>query len=211
MAAAEIPRGSEREWYIVNRWLEFEGEARANLLRAVAVGAFYAVQLYQYYIVKQADPALLPFHQQATALAVAWALLALGVTLCLRRQIFPAALKYVSTGCDIALLAALVWLAGGPNLAIVRAFFLVLALAALRFDLGLIWFTTLGCMAAYEALVGHADKKWFDAEHAVPPVDNLVMLVSLALMGVILGQVIRRSRQAAVEYARRMERQGGRS
>src|SRR6187402_1433028 len=104
MAAAEIPRASEREWYIVNRWLEFEGESRANLLRAVAVGVFYTVQLYQYYIVKQADVAALPFHQQATALAVAWALLALGVTVCLRRQIFPAALKYVSTAADIVLL-----------------------------------------------------------------------------------------------------------
>lgn len=211
MTAAEFPRGSEREWYIVNRWLEFEGEARANLLRALAIGVFYAVQLYQYYIVQQAGAAALPFHQQATALAVAWAMLALGVTVCLRRQIFPAALKYVSTGCDLVLLAALVWLAGGPNMAIVRVFFLVIALSALRFDLGLIWFSTLGSLVAYEALVGKADQKWFDADHAVPPVDNLVMLFSLALTGVILGQVIRRARQAALEYARRMERQGGRS
>lgn len=209
--AAETPRASERDWYIVKRWLEFEGESRANLLRAVAVGAFYAVQLYQYYSLPKPDDAAVHFHQQATSLAASWALLALGITVCLRRQIFPAALKYVSTACDTVLLAVLVWLAGGPNQAIVRAFFLIIPLAALRFDLGLVWFSTLGCMTAYELLVGQADQKWFDADHAVPPVDNRIMLLSLALMGIILGQVIRRARQAAREFAARLERQGGRS
>jgi hypothetical protein len=51
--------------------------------------------------------------------------------------------------------------------------------------------------------VGSADKKWFDAEHAVPVVDNLLMLVSLGFTVIILGQVIRRVRQAATDYAAR--------
>src|SRR5690349_16744074 len=100
----------ERKWYIVNRWLEFEGESRANLLRIIAVAAFYGVQLVQFHLVRSANEGSVPFHKQATALAVAWTMLALAVTVCLRRQIFPAALKYVSTAGDIVLLSALVWL-----------------------------------------------------------------------------------------------------
>lgn len=211
MATAADARGDDRQWYIVSRWLEYDGESRANLLRMIAIGGFYLVQLVQYYWLEKQAAAAVPFHQRATALAVAGTMVALGVTLCLRRQIFPAALKYVSATCDIVLVTALVWLAGGPLSPATRAFFLVIALSALRFDLGLIWYTTLGCLLAYEGLVGWADPKWFDAEHAVPVVDNLLMLVSLGLTGVILGQVIRRVRQAAGDYATRAERVRGRT
>lgn len=209
MATAEVP-GAERQWYIVRRWLEYDGESRANLLRIIAIGGFYLVQLVQFYALEQQSAGAVPFQQRATALAVAGTIVALGVTLCLRRHIFPAALKYVSATCDIVLVAALVWLAGGPTSPSTRAFFVVIALAALRFDLGLIWFSTLGCLVAYEGLVGWADPKWFDAEHAVPVVDNLLMLVSLGLTGIILGQVIRRVRQAANEFASRAGNAGGR-
>lgn len=211
MAVATMSASDERKWYIVNRWLEYEGESRANLLRIVAVGAFYAVQLVQFHLVRAGDEAAAPFHKQATALAVAWTMLALAVTVCLRRQIFPAALKYVSTAGDIVLLSALVWLAGGPNSSITRAFFLIIALSTLRFDVGLVWFSTVGCMLAYEALVGRADTTWFDANHAVPVVDNLIMLVSLALTGLILGQVLRRARHAAADYAQRLQAKAGRT
>jgi len=208
MATAAGAGAEERQWYIVNRWLEYDGESRANLLRMIAIGGFYLVQLVQYYWLEKQAAAAVPFHQRATALAVAGTMVALGITLCLRRQIFPAALKYVSVTCDIVLVTALVWLAGGPLSPSTRAFFLVIALSALRFDLGLIWYTTLGCLIAYEGLVGSADEKWFDKKHAVPVVDNLLMLLSLGLTGIILGQVIRRVRQAAGEFASRMEQRG---
>jgi len=209
MAIATHTPASERQWYIVGRWQEYEGEGRANLLRIVAIGAFYTVQLVQFYVIGRADPALLKFHQSATALAVAWSMVALLVLLCLRRQIFPAALKYGSTACDIVLLTALAWLAGGATSSITRAFFLLIALSALRFNLGLVWFSTLGCMLGYEALVGMSDKTWFDAQHAIPPVENLIVLLSLGLTGIVLGQVIRRVRSLADDYASRLARVRG--
>ena len=209
MAIATHTPASERQWYIVGRWQEYEGEGRANLLRIVAIGAFYTVQLVQFYVIGRADPALLKFHQSATALAVAWSMVALLVLLCLRRQIFPAALKYGSTACDIVLLTALAWLAGGATSSITRVFFLLIALSALRFNLGLVWFSTLGCMLGYEALVGMSDKTWFDAQHAIPPVENLIVLLSLGLTGIVLGQVIRRVRSLADDYAARLARVRG--
>ena len=44
-----LPGGSDRSWYIVGRWLEYEGESRANVLRLIAIAAFYVVELINYH------------------------------------------------------------------------------------------------------------------------------------------------------------------
>jgi hypothetical protein len=132
------------------------------------------------------------------------------VLLCLRLRLFPAALKYVSTACDLALLTALASLGAGPHSPLVLAYFLIIALAALRFSLNLVWFTTLGAMVCYWLLVGLEDRKqsaWFDAQHAVPPVTQLITLLSLALTGIVIGQVVRRAKAVAEEYS--LRRSGG--
>ena len=70
-----------RVWRIVGRWQEYDGEARANLLRIVAVGAFYGVELLRFHwFDKAAGDA--GFHRQATVIAAAWTLVALVVLLC---------------------------------------------------------------------------------------------------------------------------------
>jgi hypothetical protein len=198
---------SDRQWYIVGRWQEYEGESRANLLRIVAIGAFYLVQLVQFYGFSTRNAADTLFHQRATGLAVAWTMVALAVLVCLRQRIFPAALKYCSTACDLALLTAVAALAAGPHSPLVLAYFLIIVLAALRFSLGLVWFTTLGAMAAYWLLVGIEDAKssrWFDGQHAVPPVEQLLTLLSLGMTGIVCGQVVRRVRGIARQYAERI-------
>jgi len=205
--AATAATSADRQWFIVGRWQEYEGESRANLLRIVAIGAFYIVQLIHYHTFSdQGDVARL-FHQRATAIAVAWTMVALAVMLCLRRQIFPAALKYCTTGCDLLLLTALASLGAGPHSPVVLAYFLIIAVAALRFGLGLVWFATLGAMIGYWLLVGIEDGKssrWFDSQHAVAPVEQLITFVSLALTGVVIGQVVRRVKALAAEYAERL-------
>jgi hypothetical protein len=197
----------ERQWFIVGRWQEYEGEARANLLRIVAVGAFYTVELLRFYGFENTDAEQLPFHRQATAIAVAWTLVGLAVMLCLRLRIFPAALKYASTACDLVLLTALAALGGGPNSPLVFGYFLIIAMAALRFRLRLVWFATIAGMLGYWLLVGLEDAKtsrWFDAEHAVRPATQLLTLLSLALTGIVIGQVVRRVRGMASDYAQRL-------
>ena len=206
MATAASLAHGDRQWYIVGRWEELGGEARVNLLRIIAVGAFYCVQLAQHFLLSQPTADSTRFHQQATAIAVAWTLVALAVLLSLRLRIFPAALKYISAACDLVLLTVLASLAAGPSSPLVLAYFLVIALAALRFSLGLVWFSTLGAMAGYWLLVGLADAKtsrWFDEQHAVPPATQLITLLSLGLTGVIIGQVVRRVKSLAEEYAQR--------
>jgi len=194
-----------RQWFIVGRWQEYEGESRANLLRIVAVGMFYSIELVRFYGFEKAAAEQLPFHRQATLIAAAWTLVALAIWICLRLRIFPAGLKYASTACDILLLTSLAALnAPGPFSPLVLGYFLIIAMAALRFSLGLIWFATLASMLGYWSLVGLVDKTWFDADHAVQPVRQLVTLLSLALTGVVLGQVIRRVKHMASDYAQRV-------
>jgi hypothetical protein len=207
MATANTTAVYQRQWFIVGRWQEFEGESRANLLRIAAVGAFYIVQLLQFYVFAKGDPLQLPFHRQATAVAVAWTMVGLAVMLCLRMRVFPAALKYASTACDVLLLTALTSLANGPFSPLVLAYFLIIALAALRFSLGLVWFSTMASMLGYWLLVGLEDmqsSRWFDDKHVVAPATQLITLLSLAITGIVMGQVLRRVRAVAADYAHRV-------
>jgi len=197
----------QRQWFIVGRWQEYDGESRANVLRTGAIGAFYIIELLRFYVFEKAAADELPFHRQATVIAVAWTLVALAVLLCLRLKVFPAALKYASTACDTLLLTALAALTNGPFSPLILVYALIISLAALRFSLGLVWFATLASMAGYWSLVGLEDAKtsrWFDAYHAVPPARQLVTLLALALTGVVLGQVVRLVKGMASDYARRL-------
>lgn len=200
-------RQADRQWFIIGRWQEFEGEGRANLLRVIAIGAFYVVELINFYGLKSVDKDV---HDRFTFISVAWVLLALAVLLCLRRLILPVILKYISTSADILLLTTLAAVGRGPASSLVFVYFLIIALAALRFNLPLVRYATIGCMLGYIALLGNADSSWFDAEHVVPVAEELIMLVSLALTGIVIGQVIRRVRALAGAYAKRMDAIGER-
>jgi hypothetical protein len=200
----------DRSWYITGRWQEYEGEARANLLRVIGIGAFYAIELINYHglnigfleLSRQADITL-DFHRGVTALAVAWTMLGLAIHLCLSRQIFPAALKYVSTGIDLVLLSTILMLADGPRSPLVVGYFLVIALSGLRFNLPLVRTATVGAMLGYLAVCGYAVSH---PERAlrVPRYHQLMMLVALGLAGIVLGQIIRRVRGLADDYVKRM-------
>lgn len=194
-----------RQWYIVGRWQEYDGESQANLLRMVAIGSLYVVELLRFYVFEKASPDHLPFHRQATLIALAWSLVGLAIWLCLKLRIFPAALKYASTACDVLLLTALASLnRPGPFSPLVLGYFLIIAMSALRFSLRLVWFATLASMCGYWSLVGLVDPHWFDADHAVPVGRQLVTLVSLGLTGIVIGQVVRRVQGLATDYAQRL-------
>ncbi len=205
------------QWFIVGRWQEYGGETRANGIRLAAIGAFYAIELLNYYGVRQGAfeiPAAvgLRFHQTVTGVAGAWTLIAVGVAIALRRGFFPPSLKYMVTGCDIAVLTGILLVADGPRSPLIVAYFLVIAVAALRFQLRLVWFATLGSMVGYLVLLGYA--RWFAGREeslfgprdvSVPRYQQLIFLLALALLGVVLGQIIRRVPALAEDYARRLQ------
>src|SRR5687767_13024751 len=123
-----------RSWRIAGRWQELEGEARANLLRAAAVGGFYLIELAHY----RSGGVDLAFHRQMTGLAAAWIVCCSVVHACLRRRIFPSSLKFLSSTADVLLLTCVLLLADGPRSPLLAAYFVVVVLAGLRFDLPLL-------------------------------------------------------------------------
>jgi hypothetical protein len=208
-AATPIPGADDRPWYIVGRWQEYAGEARANLLRLAAVAAFYAIELINYYgvdlgVVQLPKVSDLDFHKTVTAIAVAWVILGVGVHICLRLQMLPSALKYASTGLDVVLLTLLLMVADGPRSPLIVGYFLIPVLAGLRFQLRLVWFATVAAMLGYLWLLGWAVRIEGAREVHVPRYHQLIFLTALGLSGIIQGQVIRRVKSLATEYARRL-------
>ena len=195
----------DRQWYIVGRWQDYVGENRANVLRVTTIAVFYILQLVQYHVLQLADQRDPAFHRAATALAVLGLFVSLAVHLCLHRHIFPAALKYLSVATDVLLVTCLAAVGSGPHSPLRLAFFLIIAMAALRSSVTLVWCATLGTMIGYLVTVGFADKSWFDSEHVVRPIEQLMTLATLSLTGIVIGQVVRRSRIMAEDFQKRVQ------
>ncbi len=201
-----------RQWFIVGRWQEYDGELRANLLRIIGIGAFYGVELLNRYGVNLGFVHLEPvvnekFHQVVTLIAAGWVMVALATLFCLRTQIFPPLLKFATTTADIVFLTGLLMIADGPRSPLVIGYFLVIVLAALRLQLRLVWFASVGSMLGYLWLLGFV--KWFDQREvkieALPRYHQIIFLLGLALTGIALGQLIRRVRAMAEHFAVRVE------
>lgn len=170
---------------------------RASVLRGILVVVFYAVQLLHYLTLVDIENADRVFHRQVTFAAIAWLFVSLSVFMALRGGFMPSWLKYLTTAIDLGLVTLLAWLSRGPSSPLISALFLVLALAAIRFRIGLIWFASLGAMGCYMLLVGSVDSQWFDAKHATPILTQAIALCSLGCTGIVLGQVVRSARSMA--------------
>ena len=208
-----------RSWFIAQRWQLFEGEARANLLRIIAVGTFYIIHLLHYvgghnesggfgFLEFGDGPAVTDrFHLLVTLLAITWTMLAVGILLCLKNRIFPWWLPYLSTSLDVVLLTSVLYLANGPRSPLVVGYFLLIALAGLRLSLPLVRLATLGAVLGYVCLLGCA--KWPEtlglgnADIRVPRYHQLIVIAAIALCGIMLGQVVRRAGRIVQEYSER--------
>ncbi len=190
---------SDDRWLVVSRWLEYEGESRAALLRVVFVAAFYGAQLLHFTVFAQRTEAEQTFHRQATFVAAGWLCVSLAVLVMLTRRWLPSWLKFATVGVDLVLLTLLADLGSGPGSPLVYAYWVVIALAGLRCNLALIWFGTIAAMASYLFLVAMRDPVWFDVEHTTAPITQLMVHLSLAASGLVVGQLVRMMRQVTEE------------
>lgn len=208
--AADISSRStveDRDRFIAQRWQAYEAESRANLLRIIAIGAFYLVHLWSYFssqgkvpnfgFFQLADAGEISrqFHLLITMLAVAWAMLALGILLALQQRIFPIWLPFFTTACDVVLLTSVLCISTGARSPLVTGYFLILVLATLRLSLPLVRFTTVACAFGYLAVLGCC--KWLPLaagmsdQQRVPRYHQVIVLLAIVLAGVMLGQVVR--------------------
>jgi hypothetical protein len=216
---AAVESAGDRAWYIAQRWQQFEGEARANLLRIAAIGAFYLLHLWNYYSsqgklpnwglleLSEAGSVGQRFHVLATLLAMTWVLGAAAVLLCLRNRVFPRWISTASTALDLVMLTSVLCISNGPRSPVTVGYFLIIAIAGLRFSVPLVRMTTVGAALGYLCVLGVA--KWperFGRDAAidlrVPRYEQLVMLTAIVLCGVIVGQVVRQARRIAEDAQR---------
>ncbi len=189
------PRADDELQRIISIWLEYEGELRAALARVVLVACCYAAQLLNFMVFAERTEASVLFHRQATYVAAGWLFVSLAVLVALTRQWFPKWFKYVTQSVDIALLTLLAWLGTGPNSPLIAMYFVLIVLAALRCNLTLLWYGTLGAMVGYLILVAVDDPKWFDADHATSPIEQIITHLALGATGILSGQLVRMVRQ----------------
>jgi hypothetical protein len=225
------PTRIETSWYIAQRWQAYEAELRANLLRIIAIGAFYMVHLWTYFgsrgwlpnygflQVVESGEITKKFHLLVTLIAVAWAMLALGILIALQHRIFPRWLPYFSTGCDVVMLTSIVMLGGMARSPLVVGYFLILIVATLRLSLPLIWFATWASIVGYLCVLACA--KWPEqsalseslgqlaADVRVPRYHQLTILLAIGLAGVMLGQIARRFRNFPENIAQAGDKTSG--
>ena len=105
----EAPKQLDLERFIAGRWKEFDGEVRATLLRLILIVVFYSIQLGHYLSLTEWSDADRIFHRQVTLVAAGWLFVSLAVFISLKGGFMPAALKYIATGIDLALVLLLCW------------------------------------------------------------------------------------------------------
>jgi len=200
--SSEKEGGEGDAWRIVALWQRYDGELRAAVLRICAVAVLYACQLLLFQWAEASEEAK-TFHRIATWACLAWSAASLLAIFAVQAKLAFRLLPYATTLADLGLLTLVAAAGSKTQSPVVVGYFLIILVSAQRFDLPLIWTSTLGSVACYLLLVGLADPKWFDADHATPLIQQFVMYAALLLCGAMTGQLVRRARPLAIEYHRR--------
>ena len=96
----------------------------------------------------------------------------------------------------------LLFLADGPRSPLLVGYFFILTLAALRFSVPLVRFATVGSVISYVVVFRQALS--MRPALAVSRNYELIVVLALILCGTTLGQILRRVRAFAEDYARRL-------
>jgi len=187
-------------WTAAQRVESWAGELRVNVIRLAAILAFYGHHLFNQHLLKHEFPP--GYTASVTALAIAWAVGALGIHVALTNHWMPSALRFAAVGFDTVMTTALLLLSDGPKSPLVVLLFLVVATAPLRVDLRLVWAATLLALLSYGFACGHA--KWKRPEWQVPRRQQVVVALALAAAGFLAGQSVRQARRFAQDYAERV-------
>jgi hypothetical protein len=194
-------------WAELRRLEAWAGEARVNLIRVAAILVFYAQHVLNVYVFRD-DPSVAgSFHLATTALTVSWAILAFVIYfLLLHPQVSPV-LKYAATVADLALLTLLLAQAGGVKSPLVVLYFVVIAAAALRLSLPLVYVATLGSIASYLFLLGAYawyqvgwEEYYTNPAVRIPRTQQVILVLTLGLAGFLAGQMVRQTRRLVRGY-----------
>ncbi|MGH7174498.1 MAG: hypothetical protein ACRELF_03885 [Gemmataceae bacterium] len=183
-------------WNAAQRLEGLAGEVRVNLIRLVALVAFYGHHLVNVFLIRD-DPSLKgAYHTVVTTLVLAWALAVLIIHYCLMRRWIPPVLKYVVTVWDILLITTLLMAGGDGRSGLAVLYFLVIVAAPLRLSLPLVWTATLGTMAGYAFFLGFV--RWrleLPIQQRLSRPQQVVYVLALGAAGLLAGQFVRQCRR----------------
>jgi len=193
--------GNDQAWADARRIESWAGEVRVNLIRLAAIVVFYAQHLVNVYLFRDEPTIGGNYHAAVTVLVLAWSVLVLLLYFCLSRRWVSPALKYVATAWDIVLITLLLMLTRDAKTMLAVLYFPVLAAAVLRLSLPLVYFATLGTMAAYLYFLGYV-RFWLQlpAEQRLSRPQQIVFLLALGTAGLLAGQVVRQARRLVAGY-----------
>jgi hypothetical protein len=188
-------------WLIRSRIESLAGEARVNLVRLAAVFAFYLRHLIAL-STSEASREAGRYHTGATVIAAAWFAVVVAIHVCLSRRYLPAWLKFAACAFDLAMITALGMLRQDPRSPIILLFFPVIISAAVRLSLPLVYFTTVGAILGYLAVLANYawrvigyDRYYSDASVRIPRGDEALFVLALLVTGVFAGQIVRQARR----------------
>jgi hypothetical protein len=193
---------SNTTWADARRLESWAGELRLNLIRLVAIAGFYGYYLLDAFVLRD-DPALRgDYHTLVSVVTFAWAVGALTLQLYLLNRWVPAALKYVATTWDLVMITAVLMIGRDLGNLFTVLYVLVVAAAALRLSLPLIYTATLGAMAAFLFFHGYI-RYWLELPESerLSHAQQTIFLLALAVTGLIAGQVVRQTRRLAQGHA----------
>lgn len=189
-------------WTAAQRAEEWAGELRVNLIRMVAIAAFYAQHLINYYFRKMAD--LTPeFHLIVTGIALSWTAAALALHIGLVRRRSLPYLKYAAVAWDCFMATSLLIVSDGPRSPLLVVLLLIVATASLRVHLRLVWVASLLVILSYGVVCGHS--RWVRPESRIPVHHHVIFVLALGSAGLLAGQSVRQTRRFARDYADRLE------
>jgi hypothetical protein len=198
-------------WDAACRWQQFQAELRVNLVRLGAIGTFFMVHLVHQMAAKGDFPMLVALgldsgtvlttqtHTALTCIVLAWVMMAVLVHRMLSERVFPGWLMYGSTLGDVILLTAVLVITSGPTSPLIAGYFLIVMMSGLRFDLRLVRLSAAASVVSYLVVLGCA--RWpiglskINPLPTVPRYQQLMVIASLLLAGVLVGQWVRQARQ----------------
>jgi hypothetical protein len=194
----------EAAWTAAQRVEAWAGEVRVNLIRLVAIAAFYGHHLLNRYALKVELPP--GYHLAVTAITAGWTLAALALHTALSRRWNPPWLRYAAVAFDAMMIASVLLVSDGPRGPFFMLLFLLIGTACLRVDLRLAWTATILAILAYGLACGH--DRWvrkLPDRDRVPRQQQVIVVIGLACSGLLAGQAIRQARRFARDYADRMK------
>ncbi len=196
-----FPIEDDHPWADLRCRESLAGESRANLLRLAAILMFYGHHLANVFLFADDPTVRGAYHAAVTSLVVAWSLVTLAVYLCVARQWVGAGLKYAVTAADIVLVTLTLCFTRDPKSMLAALYFLVIASAALRLSLPLVWWATLGSAAGYLAFLGYW-RFWLQLplEERLSRRNQVILVLALGFAGLLAGQMLRQARRLVREY-----------